>query len=198
MVVRHDGSAIAPDELFFAEPPPAIGEVFSAYSSAKKSQKKGRGSNVIVASLLFGVLGYIVGRIIGPMGGSDLSPYGITGGLVGLVGSFLLLRRIRPRRGECSYVGREGFALFERRGEDVEARTLVRFAEVVDVRTETSTLNSSYGIVTLCLMEWKFVSQKGLVAARIAGMYTPRETPTDQDYWFGTRAYEAWRAYHQR
>jgi hypothetical protein len=196
MFQRHDGGVTAPDDLFFADPPPEIGPISSAQTDAKVNQRRSAGCAAYLIAPLGGALGFLgglaLGLVLSPRTESLAMPLGVLGAIAAAIAAFLLVRRLTPLRGECSYVGATGLALFKRGGE----RLVVRFADVADVRGGTTSYGK-YGIATSHLTEWLFVDSGGRPLGRIAGMSFPKgeqRAEGDHHHWLGMRAHAAWLA----
>jgi hypothetical protein len=187
----HSGRPLEPQLIFFAPPPPEIGEVISGYSSLKKNQSifskiATIPSDVWQGALLFGVVaGFVPGLLIGFIPGAKFVAL-IVGLICGFgVLGFFVKAGMLPR---CSYVGKKGVIQFM--GEAPPDTFL--FENASELRTE-ETLKYKNNIYqgTSYTYTWSVKEGKPFV---ISGMYvSEKKIPDDKnDYTLALSAEKAW------
>jgi hypothetical protein len=190
----HSGRPLDSKLIFFASPPPEIGEVLSGYSSLKKNQSifsklATIPSDVWQGALLFGVVaGFVPGLLIKLIPGANLIAL-----IVGLVCGFGVLgffvkAAMMPR---CSYVGKKGVAQFIN---DAVPDTFL-FENATELRTE-ETLKYKNNVYQGTSYTYTWTPKEGKPFA-ILGMYvSEQKIPDDKnDYTLALSAEKAWTAF---
>ncbi len=190
----HSGRPLDPKLIFFASPPPEIGEVISAYSSLKKNQSifskiATIPSDVWQGALLFAVVaGFVPGLLINFIPGAKLVALivGLAAGL-GVLGFFIKAGML-PR---CSYVGKKGVT--QCMGEASPDTFL--FENAAELRTE-ETLKYKDDIYQGTSYTFTWTPKAGKLFA-ISGMYvSEKNIPDDKnDYTLALSAEKAWTAF---
>jgi len=200
-VYTHDGEPIPGEMDFFAPPPPQIGEVRSAYSTAVlgKEPMSGGARLGLTLGLMFATVAalWLLGLMIFNNAG-EAAVLGIgVGGPVSLgVGLFVwLMTRYKAR---CDYVGGLGMARYtaKRSRDQVAKEELFTFDQAVDLFT-AETRNFYNGVYTGTSYDFRWCDENGKNAFRCKGTYHSKEgTPKSKDpYWFAKSGELAWNAF---
>ncbi len=194
-VTAHDGAAIAEDVDFFAEPPPEIGPVASAYSTLKVGQGADRrwirAAIVLVLAGLGGYLGWSVPSKEGPVVGLLFG--GGFGAAIGLLIAFVGFKGHR-----CHFIGRDGIAVFKWRAAPIVPgpESMMLFRDALALRVE---LVDQYhnGIYSGTRYAFLWERQPPMAAFKFHGEHRKKNGPypTKEPFLFGLAAEQAWNAY---
>lgn len=194
-VTAHDGTPIPRDLDFFAEPPPEIGPVTSAYSSLRVGKAAGRGAlrlAIVVGATGLGMYaGWSIPSVQGPVVGMICA-----GGLAAGVGLLIAFLGFADHR--CHFVGRDGVALFKWRGgpnvPGPDSVLLFRDAEALRVEMVDQYHNGAYA-GTRYVFVWG--RQPPAPPFKFQGTHRKKNGPypTKEPFLFGVAAEQAWNEY---
>ena len=190
-VVDHSGDAIDLTAVFFAPPPPSIGQVFTAHSAVVSGKKPGPSAGVVVRVVLLALLGALIGGAFLTAGTG--SPIGflfgavIGGALLGWVGTLS-----GKGRNSCSYTGSLGLARYFY-SNDAAKRSqpeLFLFQNAVEMRT-AQTRQYYNGVYTGTSYSYTWTGRDGKVVFRLSSSYrSEKGTPDRHDPFYYARAAE--------
>jgi len=191
-VTAHSGDLIPSDSIFFAAPPPEIGQVLSAHSGIRTNGSAITRPSILKVVACFALLGGVTGETIG----LGLGHGNISGRLIGaVIGALLFGWAFAKRelgRNECTYVGILGVARFSpnHKGPAQRGQVLL-FVDAVDL--QTALLGRKHG--THFHYAWR--SAQGKVLFKLVGGYygTQKHIDPDAVFHFARAAEEAWSGY---
>ncbi len=169
VVGRHAGVAVEPDQDFFADPPPEIGEVLSAESSLRVGKKPWKTSSRIVIAGLAGWAGSMILHTFEP----NVVLEAILFASLSLVAWFLT-----RFSGSCSFVGGTGACRFTCKGNRnrVSRKDLFLFEEAAELRT-SQTRHYHNGIYTGTQYKFSWTDETGRVIFKLSGTYRGEKAP---------------------
>jgi len=197
---NHDGTPIDPQDVFFAEPPPEIGEVSSASTTLAPRTRK---SMIVLQSIQGTAVGIglaIFGALFGMIAaGGDRNPnwkiWIAFGALLGFAGgAYLGAKFLVPHF--CSYVGTDGLAFFARYGTIVR-RKLVPFVATGDLRIKITRMHLA-GKHIGDVLELQFVGKGGGTLLKLRGPTAGAEKNPGAHVHFLRAAQLAWQAHQAK
>jgi hypothetical protein len=200
-LMTHAGLAIAEDDDFFVDAPPAIGQIVSAHTTLKKHVRpKSLLKIVMVASGLFLADMMVVTALFflwrnGPRAanGNEAQVLILISAVVG-IGSFALLIWWMRFVHTCTYVGKDGIAIFQcsfHRGNLLRSEVLL-FEDAAELRT-IPTRAFAGGIIGVSEFAYTWLDpQQAVIYRFIARHWNSRSARIDEDYHFALMAERAW------
>lgn len=189
-VTSHAGTPLPSDQVFFAPPPPEIGEVISAWGTLQRGASpltaNERAPRVLAPLAVISVLVLIL-----PLGSAEKA-------FLLFVGLGLTLYRWLDTgfRHTCTYRGTRGLARAELSGSLEGPVTTERFLyeEVTDLRTRQVRNLSTSGAYVGTEYEYEWSDRRGEPAFKISGYHQTKEGDPgpESTYHFGHRAELAW------
>lgn len=191
-VTSHAGTPLPSDQVFFAPPPPEIGEVVSAWGTLQRGTRP-LTQNARVAWTLAPLALITVLALLLRLGDA-------ANGVLLFIGLGLTLYNWVDTefRHTCTYTGPRGLARAVLRGSLEGPVTTERllYEEVTDLRTKlVRHLTSGYFVGTDYSFEWS--DARGAAAFTISGNHQTKvgDPGPESDYHFGHRAELAWSAH---
>lgn len=194
-VVNHAGAPLEQDSVFFAEPPPAIGEVQSATTTMRlRHRPMDAGLRAFLVTSPFAALGvaWALGFVNGTPGPGTIHP--LVPGLASVLLAIAIYAWTVFRR-RCSFVGRDGIAECTLTGSP-RARPRVRVfrfheAESVRFRHRDHYQKGVY-TGTIYAVDWR--NSRGRTVKKFAGsvVFLRRGPAMTNNYWLAMSAERAW------
>jgi hypothetical protein len=197
---NHDGSPIDSKDVFFADPPPEIGEVLSASTTDAPRAKTGMLVLQTIQGTAVGIGLSIFGALFGMMAaGGDRNPnwtlWLFGGGLLFFaIGAYLGAKFLVPHF--CSYVGTNGLAFYARYGTIVR-RKLVPFVATGDLRIKTTRMMLA-GRHIGDVWEYRFIGTGGQALLKLRGPTAGSDKNPGAHVHFLRAAQVAWQAHQSQ
>ena len=203
VLMTHAGLAIAEDDDLFVEAPPAIGQVLSAHTTLKKHVRERSIFNIVMFGIALVALAVLViattfllpgrGRPDGMRPGDVPWLIGVTV-LIGIGTAILFSRWIRFVH-TCTYVGKEGIAVFQcsfRRTHLLRTEVFL-FEDAAELRT-IATRQFAGGIIGVSEFAYTWANQHQEVVYRYIARHRHNAKPmqAEEDYHFALMAEHAW------
>jgi hypothetical protein len=196
----HDGGELRAEDVFFGEPASEIGPLLSG-ATTRCPERPGRHAGQFVAMAISGLLlgGLIVFGVV-LIAAADTEAAIIAGAAAGVAlgALFPLLLRVIPLPELCSYVGRDGLVMYERRLGGTK-RTLLRFADAATLEREVTEIRmAGVPVGQKEIFTWRDARKRKLV--RLETLRDPRQplVPAWDRWWLAERAADAFEAFHAR
>jgi hypothetical protein len=194
-LTNHGGGPVSPDSDFFAEPPPEIGPVFSAYTSLTTSKRPWSLGARLVLTGLAGLVGLGIGSLVVVFARPREEFWQFFCPTVGSVVGVAICRALTRFSHTCSYVGRDGIAKFSCSGSSnrVKRSKVFLFRDAAEIRTgQTRQYNHGVYVGTKYFFTW--TDAGGRQCHSVSGTYWKSSgTPPSTDaFHFGLAAETAW------
>ena len=190
--VNHAGAPVDPDADFYVEPPEAIGDPLSGYSSLKKSHEPMDGGrrffwSTLAAAACAGI-GFAFGNWIDAGATVLFFAGGGLGTIVGVAGTSF--------GGKLSYIGTEGYATYSLSGsrQATAKGQICEFAKAEELRVNT-TRHFTNGIYTSTTYDYSWYDASNRKVFSLNGSYSKKDGPpddTNHDFYLADGAEVAW------
>ncbi len=173
-VMDHARVDLRGDMDFFVDPPAEIGEIFTATTSLKQGrQPKPSGLRAAIAGSAAFSVG-LVAAVIVHMAGGETGTIAIVGVLGGAI-SGLIAWYATGFRHTCSYVARNGVAVFRCTGDRTNVKeTVFLFERATDLRT-SQTRHYTNGVYTGTNYSFTWSDRAGRAVHRFSGSYNSQD-----------------------
>ena len=195
---NHDGTAIDPGDVFFANPEDAIGQIISGTTNVNRRYKQGVRSTWRGMKVLMALIGASIGAGIGFTVGAKLGdiPFLVMGSGLCVAGFFGLSALVRPLH-KMSLVGTAGFVSYERRGWGGQPKAELRLFSGVDELRIQNVRHYTNGAYTGDSFNYNWFNQ-GRRVFGVAGRYYAHKTkpiPADNSVHMAWAAEREWSIY---
>lgn len=195
-VTDHYGNQIPPNMEFFAEPPPHIGELWTAASNLTPDAQPMAMPIRLVLTLAFG--GGLLAAGVGAGIAFDWEPQAgwIVGGIAGLIAAGLTYW-LTSFEHMCNFVGPSGAARFWCSGDrDNVTGEEFLFANAAELRTDL-THHYKNGVYQNTAYSFDWTNPAGISVYNISGShgYENAPTPVDDDFTYAQAVENAWTEY---
>jgi hypothetical protein len=185
-VRNHDGGPVFPDRVFFAPPPPEIGEVLTASSTLRWNKKP---MTMLSRFLLAGFVGSLVVAGLNLAGAGTI--WQVPAAIVTVLAMFALTRFKHRLR----YVGNDGLAVLTARSrpEKITRAELFLFANASELRAG-ETRQYAHGVYSGTSYSFVWNDASGKKVFKLSGTYySEKKPPKPKDrFHFAESAERAW------
>ncbi len=196
-VTLHSGEQLPSGRIYLAGPPLEIGSVRSAHSNMEEhkgaeAQTGKRIGSAFGGFFLGGFIVWILGVKVGLWGFTEAPMWVL--GISGVIGAVVGFVSAKPKY-ETSYIGEHGIASYKYggRGATIGKADVFSFARG-DILQVQQTRNYYNGVYTGTTYNFVWNNAAGKPEHRIMGTHKSKEgnPPTEDPYWYGIAAENAW------
>ena len=195
---NHDRSAVHPGDVFFSEPPPECGEIFSASTNVNRAFKHGVANPWGAGRVFLGLFGAVGGAIAGVIVGEAISRQSniqlAVIVVLGVIGFLMVSLPIQPKHA-CSFVCGQGLARFQRKGwNGLIKADIFLFHTAGQLRTQQITHHTN-GVYSGNSFSFTWFTPAGGKGHAITGRYHRKKMPKENLVHFAWAAERAWSMY---
>jgi hypothetical protein len=201
-ITNHGEKSLSDHDDFFAQPPPEIGDVMTAFTTLRTDKQPWTlGMRLAVGffvGCILAVIGFFVGYAMSSQDVREGLPLMIGLGVAGLGIGILIVMAATGFSHRCNYIAREGIAEFKCSGnrDNVSSSSIFPFSEAAELRT-TQVRRYYNGIYQGTNYSFIWSDRKGRHRYTISGTHnSERGQPAAKDnYHFASGAELAWSNY---